>query len=45
MTPFRAILPDRDYLRDKKFGRKNHGPTQSRKAKEGKAQPETAGIL
>ena len=45
MTLILAILPDRDYLKDKKFGGKKHGPTQSRKAKEGKAQPETAGTL
>ena len=45
MIPFLTIFPDRDYLRDKKFGGKKHGPAQGRKAKEGEAQPETAGIL
>jgi hypothetical protein len=37
MTPFLAILSGRDYLRDKKFGGKKDGPTQSRKAKKGEA--------
>jgi hypothetical protein len=37
VTPFLAILPDRDYPGDKKFGGKKNGPTQSRKAKKGGA--------
>jgi hypothetical protein len=45
MTTFLAILPDGDYLRTKKFGGEKNGPTQSRKAKEGKDQFKTAGVL
>jgi hypothetical protein len=37
VTPFLAILPDRDYLGDKKFGGKKNGPPQSRKVKKGEA--------
>jgi hypothetical protein len=37
-------LLERDYIRNKKFGGEKNGPTQSRKAKEGEAQPKTAGI-
>jgi hypothetical protein len=40
MTPFLAILPDRDYLiilGIRNLEVKKHGPTQSRKAKKGEA--------
>jgi hypothetical protein len=44
-SPPLAILPDHDYLRNKKFGGEKNGPTEIRKAQEGQAQPKTARIL
>jgi hypothetical protein len=45
ISPFLAILAYWDYPNGKKFGGNNDGPAQSRKTKEGEAQPKTAGIL